>query len=210
MGAGAGSYEPQDRTVVAAELSATMIAQRPQSAAPAVCASSIDLPFADKSFDAALAILTLHHWPDQRRGLHEMARVAHRRCVILTWVPDIRFWLTRDYFPEIWDHDLAIFSLKLLRETFPAMSVQAVPVPHDCSDGFLCAYWRRPEMYFDPGARAAISGFAQATDIERKLGELRRDLNDGTWHIRNRDLLHHAQYDFGYRLVIAELGEPNG
>jgi SAM-dependent methyltransferase len=205
VGAGAGSYEPRDRHVVAVEPSATMIAQRPPDAAEAVQGSAAHLPFADKSFDAALAILTIHHWPDQEAGLKEMARVARKRCVVLTWdVPETEFWLTRDYFPEIIAHDRKTFSLAPFREAFGTVDVRVVPVPHDCSDGFLCAYWRRPRMYLDPGARGAISSFSYAPDVPARVARLARDLEDGTWARRNAHLKNKTELDLGYRLVIAD------
>lgn len=205
MGAGAGSYEPRNRAVVALELSPTMIAQRSPSAAQAVCGSAMQLPFADGAFDAALAILTLHHWPDQARGLAEMRRVARKRCVILTWVPDCEFWLTRDYFPEILERDRTVFSLKPFRQAFGHFETRPVPVPHDCTDGFLCAYWRRPEAYLDPGVRGAISSFASVPDAAGRLERLRSDIADGTWKARNHALAC-TEADLGYRLVVAELG----
>jgi SAM-dependent methyltransferase len=181
-----------------------MNAQRDVSAAPVVQASASALPFPDNSFDAALAILTLHHWPDQQRGLCELRRVARKRCVILTWVAERPFWLTRDYFPEIMERDRVTFSLQAVRAVFPHMEIRGVPIPHDCTDGFLCAYWRRPEVYFDPAARSAISSFAYVQDVERGLETLRRDLDDGTWKARNCELLARTECDFGYRLIVAD------
>jgi SAM-dependent methyltransferase len=206
VGAGTGSYEPKNRHVIAVEPSAIMIAQRASDAAEAIQASAERLPFADKSFDAALAILTVHHWPDQVAGLREMARVARKRCVVLTWdVPETRFWLTEDYFPEILAQDRKTFSLAPFREAFGAIDVRVVPIPHDCSDGFLCAYWRRPEMYLDPDARRSISSFSRLGDVSGVLARLKRDLDDGTWMRRNGHLLHETEMDYGYRLVDAEV-----
>jgi len=206
VGAGTGSYEPEGR-VVAVELSATMIAQRPAGAAPAVQASALALPFRADAFDAALAVLTLHHWPDWRAGVAEMARVARDRVVILTYDCDAAgFWLVRDYFPEI---------LALDRRWMPPVAEVAgalgtaevipVPVPWDCSDGFLGAYWRRPEAYLDAGVRGAISAFALVPDVEARIAALRRDLADGTWARRNAALEDREELDIGYRLVVAKL-----
>ncbi|HLJ53006.1 MAG TPA: class I SAM-dependent methyltransferase [Rhizomicrobium sp.] len=204
IGAGTGSYEPTDRNVVAVEPSSKMIAQRPPDAARVEQASATALPFKDKCFDAALAVLTVHHWPDQVRGLKEMARVARQRCVVLTWeVPQTPFWLTRDYFPQILEHDRKTFTLDAYREAFGTFKKRVVPIPYDCTDGFLCAYWRRPEMYFDPGARLAISSFSRLGDVSAALARLRRDLDDGTWLQRNADVLRETELDLGYRLVIA-------
>ena len=183
-----------------------MIAQRPPGTARAVRGSASALPFPDKSFDAAMALLTVHHWPDILAGLREMARVARKRCVIFTWdMPETPFWLTRDYFPQIAEHDRRQFSLAPFREVFGGVAMRNVPVPADCRDGFLCAYWRRPRMYLDPGARQAISSFARLGDISATLARLERDLDDGSWTRRNAELQHAAEMDYGYRLVIAEM-----
>jgi hypothetical protein len=206
IGAGAGSYEPKDRELVAVEPSETMIRQRPAGAAPVVRASAMNLPFRNSEFDAALAILTVHHWPDQCVGLSEMARVA-KRCVILTWEPSASpSWLTRDYFPEILAYDRTAFpSVSVFYGTIlKCLEIRTVPIPHDCTDGLLEAYWRRPESYFDPDARLAISSFARLEDVDSGLTALRRDLNDGTWARRNGALLIETELDLGYRLVIGE------
>ncbi len=206
IGAGAGSYEPCDRQLVAVEPSPAMLAQRRTGAAPAVQAFANRVPFRDRSFDAAMAILTVHHWRDQSAGLLEMRRVARKRCVILTWEePEKGFWLTRDYFPEILEYDRTIFSLALFRAVFGAIDVRPLPVPHDCTDGFLCAYWRRPEMYLDARARQAISSFSRLQEVPEPLHRLRRDLDDGTWERRNAEILARTEMDFGYRLITAEL-----
>jgi len=202
VGAGAGSYEPTDRKVIAVEPSPVMIAQRLPGAAPVVRASAMALPFDDDEFDAALAIFTVHHWPDQPRGLREMSRVA-RRCIILTWDNQhAGMWLTRDYFPEIVENGQAICPpMESYNQAFEQIRIVSVPVPHDCIDGFLHAYWRRPEAYFDPRVRGAISAFANIR-AEKGLAALRRDLDDGTWLSRNGHLLKLSELDLGYRLVI--------
>jgi SAM-dependent methyltransferase len=204
IGAGAGSYEPADRDVIAVEPSAIMIAQRRADAAPVVRGSAMDLPFHDDQFDAALAIFTVHHWHDRKRGLSELNRVA-RRAVILTWEPpDSPSWLTRDYFPEILSRDRNLFppALSYYGAVFERVEIVRVPIPHDCTDGFLEAYWRRPEVYLDPRARAAISPFAIMPDLDGGLARLRSDLDDGTWLSRNGHLLTLSERDLGYRLVI--------
>ena len=151
VGAGAGSYEPADRRVVAVEPSREMIRQRPAGAAPVVQASATALPFAAGAFDAALAVLTVHHWPDRARGLAELRRVARDRVVILTWEPDAaRFWLVEDYFPELVAIDRAIFPTRdELERSLGPVELRPLPIPHDCVDGFLGAYWRRPHAYLD-------------------------------------------------------------
>jgi len=202
IGAGTGSYEPADRKVIAVEPSPVMIAQRASGAAPVVRASAMNLPFGDDAFDAALAVFTVHHWPDQPQGLREMSRVA-RRCIVFTWDNQYpRMWLTRDYFPEIVEQARTIcVPIESYNQAFGQAQIISVPVPHDCTDGFLHAYWRRPEAYFDSGVRGAISGFANMP-AENGLAALRRDLDDGTWHRRNGHLLKLGELDLGYRLVI--------
>jgi SAM-dependent methyltransferase len=207
VGAGTGSYEPTDRSVVAVEPAMTMIRQRRAHSAPVVQASATELPFRDDGFAGALAILTVHHWPDRARGLDELARVAQRRVVVVTWDPSSSgFWLVDDYFPEIVDLDRRIFpTIEDFGRAFGRVDVQPFPIPHDCVDGFMGAYWRRPHAYLDASVRAAISAFAKAepSRLESGLERLRRDLADGTWERRHAHLLERAELDLGYRIVIA-------
>jgi len=206
VGAGTGSYEPTDRAVVAVEPSGVMIAQRPANAAPVVRGSADNLPFADGAFEAALAILTVHHWSDRRAGLAEMRRVARGQVVVLTWDPDHPgFWLVRDYFPDIIDLDRSIFpTLAELEAVLGHVEVSAVPIPHDCVDGFLGAYWRRPVAYLDEGVRAGISTFARIKDVAPRVERLRAELEDGQWSMKNAELLGLEQLDVGYRLVVSD------
>ena len=208
VGAGTGSYEPTDRRVVAVEPSLAMIRQRPAGSAPVVQASATHLPFRDAAFAAALAVLTVHHWPDRARGLAELARVAHDRLVIVTWDPaSAGFWLVEDYFPALLEIDRRIFpSLEEFRRVLGPLDVHPLPVPHDCTDGFLGAYWRRPHAYLDPGVRGAISTFSKIRDVDAGLARLRRDLEDGTWERRHGHLALRSELDLGYRLVIARRG----
>jgi SAM-dependent methyltransferase len=210
VGAGSGSYEPADRAVVAVEPSAEMVRQRPRGSAPAVRATAEHLPFADASFDAALAVLTLHHWRDWRAGLTQMRCVARERVVLLTWVPDAaRFWLVDEYFPEILEFDRRTFpSLEEMADVLGPVDVQPVPIPADCTDGFLGAYWRRPSAYLDAGVRGAISAFARLEDPGPRLARLAADLADGTWASRHHALLPLTELDLGYRLVIAPGSAP--
>ena len=204
VGAGAGSYEPTDRRVVAVEPSREMIRQRPAGAAPVVQASATALPFRAGAFDAALAVLTVHHWPDRAQGLAELRRVARDRVVILTWEPDAaRFWLIEDYFPELLAVDRAIFSTRdEMERDLGAVEWRPVPIPHDCVDGFLGAYWRRPHAYLDLAVRGAISTFSRLPDAEPGLARLRSDLEDGTWTRRHGALLTRSDLDLGYRLIV--------
>lgn len=206
VGAGTGSYEPTDRVVQAVEPSETMIAQRAADAAPCVQASAETLPFEDKAFDAAMAVLTIHHWTDWRAGLREMRRVARERVVLLTFDVEVSdFWLTRDYLPVLAELDRRIMpKLGDMAAEMGAFEATPLVVPHDCVDGFLGAYWRRPEIYLDPVARRSMSSFARI-DAEDGLARLARDVESGAWAERYADLLKRDALDVGYRLLRWEL-----
>jgi ubiquinone/menaquinone biosynthesis C-methylase UbiE len=208
VGAGTGSYEPSDREVIAVEPSALMRAQRPADSGPCVAATAENLPFADRSFDAAMALSTIHHWKDPIAGLLEMRRVS-RRLVVLTFDGSAeawhqRFWLTRDYLPEVAGLVADMPSLAELARAIEAR-VERLLIPWDCSDGFLEAYWRRPEAYLDERVRRGISAFARAGPAaeQRTVRQLRHDLASGAWDERNKDLLNLESADFGLRLLIA-------
>jgi SAM-dependent methyltransferase len=213
VGAGAGSYEPRARRVVAVEPSPVMIAQRAPAAVPAVQAVAEHLPFPDDSFDAALAVLTVHHWNDPSRGLAELRRVA-RRQIVLTWDPSFlaAFWFTRDYLPEAEELDKGFADFDTTLAALSPTRVEKVPVPHDCHDGFYAAYWRRPAAYLDPAVRAAISGFSllDAGVTDPALEHLAADLESGAWHRRNAALMELDELDLGYRLVVAGAGDDAG
>jgi hypothetical protein len=208
VGAGTGSYEPSDRDVTAVEPSAVMRAQRPAGAAPCVAATAESLPFEDQSFDAAMAFGTVHHWKDAIAGLREMRRVA-RRVVVFTFDSSDagwrrRFWLTRDYLPEVSD---LIVGTPSLTEQACAIGARVEPVliPWDCADGFFEAYWRRPEAYLDNHVRRGRSVWARVgPDAEqRAVRSLRDDLSSGRWAERNRDLADLEAAELGLRLLIA-------
>ena len=203
VGAGTGAYEPADRQLVAVEPSLAMIRQRSPSAARAIRAVAEQLPFADSSFDAAMAILTVHHWPDKQAGLREMRRVARGPIVLLTFDPAQRPWLT-DYLPQLATLDEAHMPrLSDYERWLGKVRISPVLVPHDCRDGFLYAYWRRPSAYLDPRIRTGSSAFWAIADAEVGLSKLARDLETGAWHQRYAELLGLEDYDAGYRLVVA-------
>lgn len=208
VGAGAGSYEPRGRRVIAVEPSATMIRQRPAGSAPVVQGAAEQLPLADDAVDSALAILTVHHWADARRGLAEMRRVARRRVVILTWEPDVfeRFWLVREYLPRIRDVDRSrAVAIDEIVSALGGGEVGPVPIPHDCADGFLGAFWRRPGAYLDARVRSGISTCARLPrgELAAGLRRLAADVRSGAWEERHRDLLELDEVDLGYRLIVA-------
>jgi SAM-dependent methyltransferase len=210
VGAGAGSYEPRDREVVAVEPSPVMIAQRPADAAPAREGVAESLPLDDKSVDAAMGVLTIHHWSDVDAGLAEMRRVARRRIVLLTLDPDAieEVWILKDYFPEagVLDHEV-MPSTAELRAKLPGASIETLPGPRRCLDGFSIALWDRPELVLDPDVRRAASIWhrmpAEAT--ERGLERLRTELESGLWDEKYGHLRDRAELDIGLRLVREEL-----
>ena len=205
VGAGAGAYEPADLEVVAVEPSEVMIAQRPEGAAPVVRGVAEELPFEDDSFDAAMAMLSDHHWSDHDRGLSELRRVA-RRVVLFTWDPAMvnDSWLVSEYLPGFESLIPTGSSLEYTVNRLGGARVEPVPVPHDCVYGFLHAYWRRPHAYLDPRIRAGISVFALMDDatVQSGIARLRRDLESGAWERRHGDLLELDELDLGYRLLV--------
>jgi DNA-binding transcriptional MerR regulator len=207
VGAGTGSYEPPDRDVTAVEPSAVMRALRPEGAAPCVAAVAENLPFEDQSFDAAMAFSTVPHWQNRIAGLREMRRVA-RRVVVFTYDGSEfawrrRFWLTRDYLPEAADLDPGWS----LTEMAGAIGARAEPVliPWDCADGFLEAYWRRPEAYLEEHVRRATSVWTRVGPgaEQRAVRSLRDDLASGRWAERNSELADLDAAELGLRLLVA-------
>jgi SAM-dependent methyltransferase len=208
LGAGTGSYEPP-QTILAVEPSMVMIAQRPPELAPAAVTTAARIPLPDKSVDAALASLTIHHWSDREACFAEILRVTRKRVVIFTWDHQATksFWLG-EYIPAIWELDAQIeVPIPSLCQTLDTEDVRVVPVPHDCSDGFMGAFWRRPEAYLDPVVRAGISTLSRVDQSVVKAGLelLLEDLQSGAWRRRYADLLDLEELDLGYRLVVAEL-----
>jgi hypothetical protein len=204
VGAGAGSYEPADCRVVAAEPAITMIRQRVPSGRPAVRARAEELPFGDKKFDVATAILTIHHWVDWRAGMLEMARAA-RRLVIFTWDPRVSFWL-EEYLPAVWEEDRRKFpDPSAIASLLGGGRIDVTPIPSDCSDGFLGAYWRRPAAYLDPDVRSSMSTLAAGGNLDG-LERLAADLSSGSWQRKYADLLAANELDVGYRLVLCDVG----
>jgi SAM-dependent methyltransferase len=212
VGAGAGSYEPTDLHVVAVEPSDVMAAQRPRTLAPAIRATADAIPLRDKSVDAAMAVLTLHHWDDAcQRGVRELCRVARDRVVIVTYDAEVcgAMWLMADYLPEVAELDRAIFPApeRLASWLGESVEIETIPIPRDTPDWMLGSYWAHPERVLDASARAATSGFARmAPDIvARVVNEVGRDLENGTWDARHGALRQLKEYDVGLRLIVAHL-----
>jgi SAM-dependent methyltransferase len=210
VGAGTGSYEPRDRDVVAVEPSPVMIAQRPAEAAPALEGVAEALPLDDKSVDAAMGVLTIHHWSDLDAGLAEMRRVARRRIVLLTLDPDAmdEVWIVKDYFPQtgVLDHEV-LPSIAELRAKLPAATIETLPGPGRCLDRFSIALWDRPELMLDPDVRRAASTWHRMPPeaAERGLERLRAELENGLWDEKYGHLRDRPELDIGLRLVREEL-----
>lgn len=213
VGAGAGSYEPTDREVLAIEPSPVMIAQRPPAAARAIQGRAEALPFEANSFDAVMAVHSDHHWSDRRRGFLECRRVARERVVLFNAHPAEagRFWLTTEYLPEFLDLIPEPFRYPgpwedELRRGLGDIELIPVPIPHDCTDGFYGAFWRRPEAYLRPEVREGISVFARLSSaaVNRAIDALGADLETGRWHERHRELLKLEELPLGYYVILAE------
>jgi SAM-dependent methyltransferase len=210
VGAGTGSYEPEDRHVVAIEPSDVMAAQRPPHLAPAIRASAGALPLRDDSADAAMAIVTVHHWDEElERGVRELRRVARGPVLILTYDAEVAagMWLQRDYLPEVAELDLRIFPppARLAGWLGGRVEIEPVPIPRDTPDWMLGSFWAHPERVLDPDARAATSGFARMPPgvVDRVVAAVESDLRDGTWDRRHGSLRALDEYDAGLRLVVA-------
>ncbi len=202
VGAGMGAYEPRDREVTSVEPEPAMARLR-----PSVQAYAEALPFEADAFDAAMAVLTIHHWSDWRAGAAELRRVARDRVVILTFDPtwSRTLWLVDEYLPEVADIEAHFPTPAQVLEALGGGEIRTVPISHDCRDGFFGAYWRRPHAYLDTDAQQAISALARLDTAirERGLSALARDLESGEWAARHADLADRTELDLGYRLVIA-------
>jgi SAM-dependent methyltransferase len=210
VGAGAGSYEPSDRYVLAIEPSVTMRAQRPAHLAPAIIGTAESLPLDDKTFDASMAMVTTHHWSDPQKGLLEMRRVTRRRILILTFDPDALdcFW-NIDYFPNVVATERRRYLTidRIITILDASCEVQPVPIPLDCTDGFQEAFYGRPEAFLDPEVRRAQSawGFLTEAQQEAELRQLRADLASGAWDRKQGQLRTQPSFVGALRLIAATL-----
>jgi SAM-dependent methyltransferase len=208
VGAGAGSYEPADRYLLAVEPSIAMRAQRPAGAAPALIGTADSLPFDDGAFDAAMAILTVHHWPDRVRGLGEMRRVATGPVVVMTFDPDAKteFWLS-DYAPEFVEIEMRRYGKidVITRALGGQCEIVPIPLAADCTDGFQVAFYARPEAFLDARVRMSQSAwkFLPPGAEERVVAALARDLATGEWDRRYGHLRIQPTINCQLRLVVA-------
>ncbi len=209
VGAGAGSYEPATPLVLAVEPSQVMVSQRDASRAPAIRALAQALPLRDASVDAAMIVLSMHHWaPHAEAGVREMRRVARGRVVILTIDAEVsgQMWLMAEYLHEVAELDRRIFPpIDVIRGWLGSHAeVAVVPVPADTCDWTLMSFWAHPERVRDAGGRAATSGFARMTPqvVERVVQAVREDLRSGRWDDRHAELRRSKELDVGLRLLV--------
>jgi SAM-dependent methyltransferase len=207
VGAGAGSYEPAGRLVVAIEPSTSMIAQRPGSSAPVVRAVAGALPLGDDAVDASMATVTVHQWPDLTLGLQEMKRVTRGPVVILTFDgPALRTLWLAEYVPELYDvEESRLPGIEAVAGALgPDSVVLPVPVPFHCVDGFTEAFFGRPEAFLDPDVRASQSAwsFVDPEVEEEFVQRLADDLVSGEWDRRYGHLRRQDHFDGALRLVV--------
>lgn len=207
IGAGIGSYEPENTDLVAVEPSSKMISQRKAGSHKAVQAFAEGLPFENNSFSHAMTVLSMHHWENKELAFSEINRVTTEKFVAITWDPKSDpFWLTRDYFPEIHEMDKPIFpELEAFKEHFDDVEVSPLQIPSDCQDGFFAAFWKRPEAYLRSWVRQAMSPFSKIKNLPAGLQKLEADLTSGTWAKNNHAILDLASLDVGYRIISARV-----
>lgn len=210
IGAGTGSYEPENVALVAVEPSSEMISQRQNKTHQVKQAFAENLPFEDNSFSHAMTVLSMHHWEDRPRAFGEINRVATEKFVAITWDPKSEpFWLTRDYFPEIHEMDKPIFpDLEELNLYFDDVKMHPLGIPSDCQDGFFAAFWKRPQAYLDRHVRQSMSPFSKIKDLSTGLQKLENDLASGAWKKNNQAILGLTSLDVGYRLISAKIRKP--
>jgi len=207
IGAGTGSYEPENIELVAVEPSALMISQRKVGSHRVEQAFAEQLPFENRSFSHAMTVLSMHHWQDRERAFQEINRVATEKFVAISWDPKAEpFWLTRDYFPEIYEMDKRIFpDVEEFSAYFDEVKIRPLQIPSDCQDGFLTAFWKRPEAYLSSQVRQAMSPFSKIKNLSEGLQKLADDLASGVWARKNHALLGSSYFDVGYRVIAAKV-----
>jgi SAM-dependent methyltransferase len=208
VGAGAGSYEPADRWVLGVEPSATMRGQRPPGAAPCLVGTAEALPLDDDSVDAAMACVTVHHWADRAAGLAEMRRVARGPVVVFTFeLADLPEW-QRERFGLVLERERDLFGTvdEVAAELGGKARIERIPCPADCVDGFVEAFWNRPEAFLDPAVRASQSHWERLApgEAEPILAGLAADLESGAWDERHGHLREQTEYDGALRLIVSE------
>jgi hypothetical protein len=209
VGAGAGSYEPRDRHVVAVEPSGAMRTQRPREIAPAIDGRAEQLPLDDGSVDAAMATLSVHQWQNWRQGLREMRRVSRGPVVVMTFDgTELHRWWLAEYCPEVIDAERGRFPpiAEVAAVLGGRSRVERVPIPIDCVDGFTEAYYARPAAFLDPSVRASQSawGFVSAEVQARFVRELGREIQNGEWERKHGHLRNEPVFWGALRLIVSE------
>ena len=207
IGAGTGSYEPEDVELVAVEPSSKMISQRRNGSHRVEKAFAEKLPFENSSFSHAMTVLSMHHWENRALAFSEINRVVTEKFVAITWDPESDpFWLTRDYFPEIYEMDKCIFpGMEELDEHFVEVKISPLLIPGDCKDGLLAAFWKRPEAYLSNKVRQSTSPFSKIKNLAEGLKKLEDDIASGAWAKNNHAILSSTSLDVGYRLISARV-----
>jgi len=207
IGAGTGSYEPDDVELVAVEPSIEMISQRKPNSHRVEKAFAEKLPFKNDSFSHAMTVNSIHHWENRTLAFREINRVVTEKFVAITWDPKSDpFWLTRDYFPEIYEMDKCIYpEIEEFNDHFDDVKVSPLKIPSDCKDGLLAAFWKRPEAYLSIKVRQSTSPFSKVKYLAEGLQKLEADLVSGTWVKNNYAILNSTSLDVGYRLISAKV-----
>jgi SAM-dependent methyltransferase len=207
IGAGTGSYEPEDIELVGVEPSSKMISQRKSGSHRVEQAFAEKLPFENNSFSHAMTVNSMHHWENRALAFAEINRVATDKFVAISWDPESDpFWLTRDYFPEIYEMDKRIFpEMEALNEHFSDVVISPLKIPADCKDGLLAAFWKRPEAYLNEKVRQSTSPFSKITNLAEGLRKLEDDIASGAWAKTNHAILNATSLDVGYRLISARV-----
>ena len=207
VGAGTGSYEPENIELVAVEPSSKMISQRKSGSHKVEQAFAEKLPFEDNSFSHAMTVNSMHHWENRAFAFAEINRVATDKFVAISWDPESDpFWLTRDYFPEIYEMDKGIFpGMEELNEHFSEVFITPLAIPADCKDGLLAAFWKRPGAYLSEKVRQSTSPFSKIKYLAEGLKKLEDDIASGAWAKNNHAILNATSLDVGYRLISARV-----
>ena len=207
IGAGTGSYEPEDIELIAVEPSLKMISQRKNGSHRVEKAFAEKLPFENDSFSHAMTVNSMHHWENRALAFGEINRVTTDKFVAISWDPESDpFWLTRDYFPEIYAMDKGIFpEMEELNEFFSEVVITPLKIPADCKDGLLAAFWKRPEAYLSEKVRQSTSPFSKIKYLAEGLKKLEHDIASGAWAENNHALLNSTSLDVGYRLISARV-----
>lgn len=174
-----------------------------------------DIPLPTSSVDSVICILASHHFSNLEKAIREMNRVARSGAIIfLTFDPRVgeKLWVV-DYFPSLWEDAFRVFpplidvvaiieaNTQRMVEIFPLM------LPHNLTDMFFAAGWRRPESYLNPDVRAGISALslADASIVETGVNLLKEHLDSGQWDTKYGEILKLEAFDAGYRFLCARL-----